>query len=263
MICSRRILLLAWACFGLAGVPRLSAQAVALTMSLDTNRVTVGSTTTLRVYAQIVPALRPTSDRIFSWYVDLQGVNTAAVQGEFARLDTSASDNDPVLSSRGVSQGPDRIGIFNTFLSRDGAGRDGPVLLFSLPLTGRAAGRTTLRVAAGSGVPHLAADFIVAPAGGGEPAFGGDYSVAALELEVVSESCAVRATLAQVTLPGGQNRVTISFTPCPGFAHVVEFRDALGPGPWQALPGAPHTAGTVTETNSVPRRFYRVRLAPP
>ena len=45
----------------------LTAQVVEVTATLDDSVVTVGQTTPLRVFAQIVPAQQATTDRIFSW----------------------------------------------------------------------------------------------------------------------------------------------------------------------------------------------------
>src|SRR6185503_18687357 len=56
------------------------AQAVAVTASLDTNVLVVGQSTTLRIFAQVLPAYRTNADRIFSWYVDLLNTNGAAAQ---------------------------------------------------------------------------------------------------------------------------------------------------------------------------------------
>src|SRR6185295_12164386 len=50
----------------LAGCGLARGQAVAVTSQLDSNRITVGSSTTLRIYAQVVPLYRTSADRIFS-----------------------------------------------------------------------------------------------------------------------------------------------------------------------------------------------------
>jgi hypothetical protein len=78
------------------------------------------------------------------------------------------------------------------------------VELFSLPVEGLAMGQTTFRVQAGSGVPNLSSDFIVAPAGGGEPLFGGDYSLASIDLEVIGGNHApVLSAIADKTIDEG------------------------------------------------------------
>ena len=242
---------------------RLGAQVVTVTMSLDTNRIAAGASTTLRVYAQIVPALRPSTDRIFSWYVDLLNSNGTVARGVYESLQKTASDNDPRISSAGTSQEANRRGIYDTFMNLPDAGRQTRVLLLAVPVTGLAAGRSTFRVQAGTGVAGLGHDFIVAPAGGGDALLGGDYSLASAELEVLEEACRVQATLAYTPLPGGQNRLVISYPLCPGQNHFVEFRNRLALETWQTLPNGPHNSGSLIETNSVAQRFYRVRITPP
>jgi hypothetical protein len=62
-----------------------------------------------------------------------------------------------------------------------------------------------------------------------------------------------------VAQTSGTNRVSLGFVPC-GCNHYVEYVNALDGSPWQTLPGAPHNSGAVSDTNSVPVRFYRVRI---
>ncbi len=248
---------------GLCAAPGLTAQVVTVTVSLDTNRIAAGASTTLRVFAQIAPDLRPSTDRIFSWYVDVLNSNGTVARGVYESLQKPASDNDPRISSAGTNQEANRRGIYDTFMNLPDAGRPTRVLLVAVPVTGLASGRTTFRVQAGTGVAGLGHDFIVAPAGGGDPLLGGDYSLASAELEVLEESCRVQASLAYTPLPGGQNRLVISYALCPGQNHFVEFRDSLGPGTWQTLPSGPHNSGSLIETNSAPQRFYRLRITPP
>lgn len=52
-------------------LPSAHGQAVEVTARFDTNRIALGGSTFLRVYAEVVPALKSKSDRIFSWYVDI------------------------------------------------------------------------------------------------------------------------------------------------------------------------------------------------
>ncbi|MBI4326903.1 MAG: hypothetical protein HY674_16815 [Chloroflexi bacterium] len=237
----------------------LNAQVVAVTLSLETNRIVVGSSTVLHAYAQIVPAYRANSDQIFSWYVDLLNANGAMARGEYNQLRKPFSDNDPNTSSTGKTDGVHRRAIYDTFINLSAAGRTNRVELFNVPVTGLAPGRISFRVQAGTSV-NLSADFIVAPAGEGDPYLGGDYSAASIDLEVgsapgpVGES--VRLNIARTT-PG---QITLSFPVTAGWNYFVESSDRLGLGAiWQELPGGPHNSGTVIQTNNVPHQFYRVR----
>lgn len=236
-------------------------QAVAVTAQLDSNSIAVGGTTTLRVFAQVVPGLRSTSDRIFSWYLDVNNTNAAAA-ANYAAMLKPASDNDPFVSSTGFTQGANRRGIYDTFMNRPGAGVNDAVELMRIPITGVAAGQTRFSISAGTGVPQLEADFFVAPIGGGDPYLGGLYTGAVVDLQVTGGS-ACNPVLQISRLPNG-TQALISFTPCSGRTHTVEGLTAIdGVATWQALPGAPHNSGSVTVNLSGPQRFFRVRVTNP
>ena len=86
--------------------------------------------------------------------------------------------------------------------------------MFSVPVKGIAPGKARFRVAAGSTVPALAADFIVAPKSGIEPLFGGIYDAARIELEVVAKSvpptnCVVNLTASSALRPDGRLDLTL------------------------------------------------------
>jgi hypothetical protein len=246
----------------LAGVPRGAvAQAVAVTMSLDSGAIAVGSNTTLRVFAQVVPALRSNSDRIFSWYVNVLNTNGAVASANYAALQKIASDNDPQTSSTGFTTNANRFAIYDTFLGLTGAGVSNAVELMAIPVTATASGMTEFRVLAGSGVPELSEDFIVAPLGGDDPLTGGDYSAAVLQLQVVAE-CDLNLQISPVNGGGPGQTLLLTFTPCAGYNHTVEARSTLNGGSWQALPGTPHNSGSVTVTNATSTRFFRVAASP-
>ncbi len=235
-------------------------QAVAVTATLDKSRIGVGETATLHVYGQIVAAKQATTAQIFSWYVDLLNSSGTTAQIQANGLLKPASDNLPNISSPGSPDGANQRGIYDTFMNKPGAGHDAPVELFSVPILGVAPGTSTLQIRAGTGVSNLSSDFLVAPLGGGDPLVGGDYTKATIQLEVASGT-GLSAKIASQPLANGQLQLTISFTPVAGKTHTVEFRPALGTGPdWQALPGAPHNSGSVTDTNTAPQRFYRIRV---
>jgi hypothetical protein len=233
----------------------LYAQAVSVTASLETNTLAVGDTTVLHIYAQVVPALRSNAERIFSWYVDVLHTNDAAVCANYSAMLKAASDNDSQTSSNGFDQGPNRRGIYDTFINLPGAGVNVPVELMRIPVSGRAAGRTQFSVAHGTGVPQLSQDFMVARDGGGTAMTGGDYSAAPVVLQVVDPPCTPQLAIAR---EGGQFR--LNFTPCGGRDHYLEFQDNLDPqATWQRLPGGPHNSGSLLIGNDQMHRFFRLR----
>jgi hypothetical protein len=242
-----------------------AAQVVAVTMTFDSPTITLGATTTLHVYAQVVPAQRSGSERIFSWYVDLLNPAPAVAQATYSQLQKPTSDRNPDTSSYGTTQGGNRRGIYDTFIndtpvSKSGTGVNTPVELLNVPVQGLAVGQTTFSIDPGSGVSGLAEDFIVAPLGGGDPLIGGVYDAATVQLQVTAPLCTPTLSATYSRLAPGTNRVNLTFVACPNGTNVVEFRDSLVSGAWQALPGAPHNSGSVTDTNSVVTRFYRVHV---
>jgi len=255
-----------WLRFALLGLfavapDRVMAQVVAVTMRLDTNTISVGGSTTLRVFAQVTPNLRANAERIFSWYVDVLNTNGFVASANYGSMQKTASDNDLDLSSTGSTDGAHRRGIYDTFLNLTGAGVASPVELMAIPVTGLAAGQTRFQVRAGSGVPQLSSDFLVNPLAGSTPLTGGDYSAANVDLRVGSApACAINL---QLTPLGGNaglgQRLLLSFVPCPGYDHTVQYRDALDDAAgWRSLSGAPHNSGSLTVTNAASQRFYRV-----
>jgi len=262
---SARRLLLGLVMAGSLGVSVLAVlgQAVAVTLRVDTNVIARGGTTTLHVDARIIPSLRSSSDRIFSWYVDVLNTNGAVAMANYAGLQKSASDRDPATSSTGVADESHRRGIYDTFLNRPGAGRDAAIELMSIPITGLVAGRTRFRVQAGTGEPTLTSDFYVAPSAGGDPYVGGDYANAFADLEVTSEFAPLRLFIEETRLGNGSARVTIRYAVKPGTNYFIESRPSWGIGSnWQTVPGGPFNSGIYIETNSLVSRFYRARLQP-
>jgi hypothetical protein len=237
------------------------AQPVAVTMVLETNKVAIGQSTILHVYAEIAPEEKPATLQIFSWYLDFLNENSSIANANYAALLRPTSDQDPRTSSGGFTVGANRRGIYDTFLNLPAAGHDDRVELFSVPVTGSAVGDATFTIARGTSVPDLSSDFLVAAEGGGDPLFGGNYSAASTTLQVVN-SALVPATIhiSATPLAAGQMRVTVTFPTQPNANQFVESTDALSPtATWVTLPGAPHNSGSVAETNSVPERFYRLR----
>lgn len=246
------------ALLGLLTAPQVAAQAVDVTLTLDQSTVLVGQETTLRAFAQIVRELQPSTDRIFSWYVDLLNPNPDAGQLQPLTLARSASDQDPRTSSGGTVDGSNILGIYDTFIDLDAAGRDAPVELFSISIRAIQPGATTLQLRAGTSEPDLGPDFIVAPAGGGDPLLGADYSLAQVQLTVIESLPPVRLEIERAG-----STITLSFPLVPGASHFVEFQDALDPAaPWQPLPNSPHNSGEATDQLNGSFRFYRLRMEP-
>lgn len=101
------------------------------------------------------------------------------------------------------------------------------------------------------------------PGGGGGSV--GQLSVVDAEGHALdAEASGVVATITRNDLPDGRVRVAISYDPNPKFQYVVEYRDRLEVrnvcDHWAQLAGAPHNGGLVLDTNSLPMRFYRLRL---
>ena len=255
----KRILLFLVLIGVLLGHAKSHAQAVAVTLRLDADSIEVGGTTTLRVYAQVIPSLQPNAEQIFSWYVDVLNTNGAIASAQFGAMQKSTSDNDPQTSSTGFDDGANRRGIYDTFMNLPGAGVSDPVELMSIPVRALAAGRTRFSVRAGTGVPDLSADFIVAPKNGSDPWIGGDYALANVDLFVLPR-CSPPLQIHRLDSQSFGGRLRLLFTPCAGRNHTVETHSTLTSAPWQPLPGAPHNSGTLTVTNHQPRQFFRVRV---
>jgi len=243
----------------LGGLMNAWPQAVSVTARLDNGTLAVGQTTTLRVFAQVVPNLRANADRIFSWYVDVLNTNGAVAAANYVSMTRSASDNNPQTSSTGTTDGVHRRGIYDTFLNRPGAGVSNAVELMAIPVQATAVGVTRFSVRAGTTVPFLAQDFIVAPKAGGNPFTGGDYAIANVDL-TVTPGCNIQLQIQRIGAGGPGGRLQLQFTPCAGRNHTVEARFPIESGTWQALPGAPHNSGSVTVTNTLARRVFRVRV---
>lgn len=238
------------------------SQSAAVTMKLDASQIPVGGTTTLHVFAQVVPSLRPAADRVFSFYLDLLNSNGSMVDST-GTISKPSADKDPETSSSGFLDGANRRGIYDTFLNLPGAGVNTPVELFSVPIKGLSQGTVTFRIQAGTGVPGLSQDFIVAPTGGGNPLVGGDYSQASAQLVVGAGGCQSHLTASLNVASGKTNQLVLSFTSCPGSTAVLEFTADLGHPNWQPLPGANGSSGSATDPAAAPARFYRVRLTTP
>ena len=238
------------------------SQVVDVTATLDTKTVSVGQSSTLRVFARVVPAQQANADRIFSWYVDVLNTNGSVAIADYAAMQKSASDKDPSTSLTGTQEGANRRGIYDTFLKLPGAGVSAPVELMAIPVKGLKAGQTLFRIRAGTGA-GLSSDFLVAPSGGGAPLTGGNYSLAEAVLTVSAATSNISVSISVTNAPGGAKGVALSFPVSAGFNFTAQYSDQLaGAASWQPLPGAPHNSGTAFDLTSAGRRFYRVAISP-
>jgi hypothetical protein len=235
-------------------------QPAVVTALLETNRIEVGGSTRLHVYARVSDEQRTRALQIFSWNVDVLVSSNSVVRIDAGQLQRPRSDRDPQLSSTGTLDESGLRGVHDTFLSLTNAGMAQPVELFSVPIVALAPGQATLFLQPGTGSVQTGGDVIVALLDEtGPPLVGADYSGAIARLAVLRPLESVTAGIAQTLLPGGRGRlITISFPVASENDYSVEYRSTLN-SLWQSLPGAPHNAGFADDTNAAPQRFYRVR----
>jgi hypothetical protein len=227
---------------------------VDVTLSLDTNQLNPGETTTLRVFGEIVPALVSSSDRIFSWYIDVRAEGVSAAVPDYEALSMATSDNFPGFSSPGTTDGTRRRGIHNTFMSREAAGKGTPVELAAVPVRAVSPGAATYSVLAGTAVAKLSEDFLVARAGGGTPFAGGNYAAARITLTVGD------AGLPRLSIDTALGGVLISWTPVDGVDQYLQFRDdrLMGRSGWTTFMGGPHNGGSIIDLTGDRWRSYRL-----
>jgi len=74
----------------------------------------------------------------------------------------------------------------------------------------------------------------------------------------------VEVSVSRTPSPSGQDvLIILSYPTVTGRTYTMEFRDDLTTNAsWQPLPGAPHNSGSVTETNLLNQRYYRLRISP-
>jgi hypothetical protein len=264
------IIAIAARCFlvllGLSRIGSAFGQVVEVSVKLDTNSVAVGETTTLRVLAQVAPAQQGNAERIFSWYVDVVNTNPAAAAANYGAMMKTASDQDALTSSTGVSQQGNRRGIYDTFLNAaTGTGVSAPVELMAIPVSGLARGTTRFVVSAGTGVPQLTSDFLVSPLQGARPMTGGRYARAYADLAVTGPGSgrpSVNLMIATKRLAGDPTQSTVTYPPPPNHNCYMEYRSGIGVGAWQTLPGGPHNSGMVVDVTTNRSRIFRLRMEP-
>jgi hypothetical protein len=237
-------------------VSELRAQPVSVTAQLETNRVQVGASTTLHVFAQIAPEFRGGSARIFSWNVD---AISSGPQFDIANLRRPTSDNDPQTSSSGTPDGLNLRSIRDSFLNITNAGRDTMIELFSVPLLALSPGLGTIAIQAGTLADEP--DFVVEPVGDGPTLTGGDYRQAQVQLEIIAPLTNFVTSISRTPLPENEGLlITVAFPISAGYSYSVEYATNLSTVPsWLTLPNAPHNVGFADDTNTVPLRFYRIR----
>jgi hypothetical protein len=256
-----------WLCLVLLMSPAAAQNAVDVTLQVQGGATTVdlGSTVTVQVYGRISPTIVDQSDQIVSWYVDfLPGAGAQSVMAiNYASLNRDPSDNFPSLSSSGTTdETGNRTGIYDSFILLPQAGRNTPVLLFSIQMTAQALGQASFSVRAGTGVANLAEDFQVARTTGGAPFTGGNYTQASLTLNVVTplNPAALRLQISRNTA----GVTTLTYLPQAGVNHTIQSTTTLHlPASWADIAGGPHNTGTFVDSSTVgvPLKFYRIQMA--
>ncbi len=249
------------------GSNRVRAQVVDVWATLETNRIPVGGSTLLHVFAQVTPARQADSDQLLLWYVDILSGEPSIARIHVASLVKPVSDRDPRISAVGVPDGGHLRGIYDSFFNLPGAGVTNQVELFRLTVTGVSVGTASFVVGPGSGA-NLANDFMVLPFSDSPPLTGGIYSsIATAKLTVFSEglvsnpSVALSISLTNTVLPPNP-KLLIQYNVVAGVNYFIETRGQMdGTTSWSPLPGGPHNTGVLLETNRLQSRFYRVRTS--
>lgn len=184
---------------------------VQVTIRTEASNLRVGQTTKAHVFAKIDPAQAAITDQIFSWYVDLLNSSNSVVQIDAATILTPFSDSDPATSSKGIFDGTNLHGIYNTMLNQPGAGHDAEIELFNLTLKAAGIGKATFSVGSGTGNPALDHDFIVAGSGTNGVFYGGDYSLATVAVTSFLNTPPTLDAISDVTIDeGSQFTVTVA-----------------------------------------------------
>lgn len=179
-----------------------AAGAVRVTLQLDQTTLKVGQTTTAHVMAEIVPAEKPNTTQIFSWYVDLLNSAPTVFQIDPTTIIVPTADSDPNTSSKGTFTSGNLRAVYNSFFNTTNAGHDVAIELFSVTVKAVAVGSATLSVAAGSGAPALDHDFIVATISG-DPIFGGLYDTTPTQLTSFNNVPPTIDPIANITVAEG------------------------------------------------------------
>jgi len=189
------VLLVVATLVGVVGRLTMHGQVVNVSTRLDDTSLNLGQSTVLHVYAQISPQYTNAS-QIFSWYINVLDGNPQVAALDYGHMTSASSDNDPTLSSKGVTDPPssnpaqNRLAIYNTFMNLPGAGTN-RVELLTIPVITRGPGQVRFQVLPGSGVPALSSDFVVLQTDSDQPLTGGDYSAAGASLLVNSPAISI------------------------------------------------------------------------
>jgi hypothetical protein len=239
--------------------PAPTSPPVTVTLALDAAQVTPGTTTRLRAFARIAPAFLPLAEQIFSWHLDLLAPDPEIATLQPSTLLRPRSDEDPVLGSPGITDGPHLLGIRDSFIELPAAGHSGPVELFSIAIQTLNPGTAVFRLRPGSIGSSAGVDFLVLPIGPEDPWSGADYSAASVSL-TVSDGTLLPPGLRIRPLPTGGARIEVEVAA----GSRAQLEDSDSPTPearWttiaESAPGETSLVWTTPAT--APSRFYRAR----
>lgn len=237
--------------------------AVVVTLRADSASVNPGEETVLRAFGQVSETFRARADRIFTWNLDLLALAPEVMVLDPASLVRPRSDRDPILGSVGTTDGPNLLGIRDSFLGFESAGVATAVELFSVRVKALGNGTAHFRVRPGTLGADESPDFLVLPLGDEEPWSGGSYTAAVATFVVGDVAPTDPPALRIQRLAGGAIRVVVEGP--AGASVALEEADRIGDTlAWRRVGESP--AGTSTYVwegppSGAPRFFRGVRLA--
>lgn len=247
----------------IASEPELPLPAVVVTLRADSASVNPGEETVLRAFGQVSETFRARADRIFTWNLDLLALAPEVMVLDPGSLVRPRSDRDPILGSVGTTDGPNLLGIRDSFLGLESAGVATAVELFSVRVKALGNGTAHFRVRPGTLGSDESPDFLVLPLGDDEPWSGGSYTAAVATFVVGDVAPTDPPALRIERLAGGAIRVVVEGP--AGGSVALESADGIGAGvAWRRV--GESSAGSSTYVwegppSGAPRFFRGIRLA--
>ena len=231
---------------------------VAVTLRADATSLNPGESTTVRALAQVSLGFRALADRIFTWNLDLLVLSPEVIVLEAGSLIRPRSDLDPILGSVGTVDGPNLLGVRDSFLNLEGAGIATTIELFSVRVKAVESGAGLMRLRVGTLGADSSPDFLVLPLGEEEPWSGADYTAATVTIGVGGGGTPEAPKLRMDRTANGMIRVVVEGA--VGSSVALEESDRIGVGvSWRRVGESP--AGSATFTFETPvgaaPRFYR------
>ena len=183
--------------------------AVVVTLRADSSSVNPGEETVLRVFGQVSETHRARADRIFTWNLDFLALAPEVMVLDPGSLVRPRSDHDPILGSVGTTDGPNLLGIRDSFLGFESAGVATAVELFSVRVKALGNGTAHFRVRPGTLGSDESPDFLVLPLGDEDPWSGGSYTAAVATFVVGDIAPTAPPALRIERLAGGTIRVVV------------------------------------------------------